>query len=49
MLMNFVILFSQKNATELVQHVFKRIMLHMDEHKIHDTVVSILRYKMNWK
>ena len=43
----FVIIFSSKNATELVQRVFQCIMLHvrMNEHKIHDTVVSIFKIK----
>ena len=37
------------NATKLVQHVIQNIMLRMNEHKIHDTVVSSLRYKMKRK
>ena len=29
----------------VVQQVFQRIMLHMNEHNIHGLVVSILRFK----
>ena len=35
-----------ENAKELVQHVFLRTTLRVNEHKIHDVVVSILWYKI---
>ena len=38
-----------ENAKELVQHVFLRTTLRMNEHKIHVVVVSILWYKMKRK
>ena len=36
-------------ATELVQHVFLRTTLRMNEHKIHRIIVSILWYKLKRK
>ena len=41
-LTNFEIIFPYKNATELVQHMFLRITLRMNEHKSHAFIVSIL-------
>ena len=39
---NLTIIFSKKNAKELVKHVFLRATLRMNEHKMHDVAVTIL-------
>ena len=46
---NLLEISSSKNAIDracLVLHIFKPTMLRMNEYKIHDTLVSIVRYKM---